>query len=246
VAFDRRGFGQSQGQRGHVSSIAACVKEIHAVREQALLDRSPEDRPGVHLVGMSWGGLLAAYLALREPTPWASVTLIAPAIFTTRKPSRSQLAQASLKPWTKVDLPINTSDFSLFPEIRTKIENDPHRVTAVSLATLIHTIRLQLTVRSSWATKQRLKIAHHPEPLPMQLLLSNHDHLIDSDRTAKWARPLGIEVSWAQNAGHSLVLDCPEWTADQIATFVARMSKKSKDISMAGVHGQLQQTRRPA
>jgi pimeloyl-ACP methyl ester carboxylesterase len=195
---------------------------------------------------MSWGGLLAAYLALSEPTPWASVTLIAPAIFTTRMPSRAQLAQAGVKPWSKVDLPIQTSDFSLFPEIQSKIKNDPHRVTAVSLATLFHTLRLQLTVRSSWATKQRLKRGHHPEPLPMQLLLSDQDLLIDSRRTASWARPLGIEVSWAQNAGHSLVLDCPEWTADHIATFVARTSKKSKEIAMTEFHRQSHPTHRPA
>jgi pimeloyl-ACP methyl ester carboxylesterase len=223
LAFDRQGFGQSTGKRGHISAVSACVREINSIRQQ-VLDGQSSTPPRFHLIGMSWGGLLAAHIARNEPSLWSSVTLIAPAIFTTKMPTPKHLVQSCFRPWLKVDLPIILQDFSLSPEIQVEIERDPYRVTVVSMATLIHTAKLQASMRGGWTDRWRSKATPASKLVPIQVLLSDRDSLIDSKRTATWARRLDIEVAWAYNSAHSLVLDCPKWVANQLTAFIARVS----------------------
>ncbi len=69
-AYDRKGFGGSDGEIGHIENVEFALEELESVIENiTTLDRS------IHIVGMSWGGALAAYFALKNPEFDASISL---------------------------------------------------------------------------------------------------------------------------------------------------------------------------
>ena len=74
-AFDRPGWGRSAGVRGHLAAYADAVRQVAEVAS-TLRERYAE----VHLAGLSWGGLLALYVALRRGPLFDALTLIAPGI----------------------------------------------------------------------------------------------------------------------------------------------------------------------
>lgn len=223
LAFDRPGFGQSPGPRGHVPSLKICIRDVIEIAQDARTAcRHPH--PRVHLVGMSWGGLLAAYVAQYHPPLWSTVTLIAPAIYTTKMPSPHSLTAALLHPSKRVPLPIAIRDFTPIPELQEVILQDPHRVTDVTLLTLLQTVRLQHLVRRPPSKKKapphQALLKARPGPHAMQVLLGTEDTLIHGPQTAAWAQRHGMDVVWAQGAAHSLVRERSAWVADRITTCI--------------------------
>jgi alpha-beta hydrolase superfamily lysophospholipase len=221
LAFDRSGFGQSSGSRGHIASLRACLGEVQKIRDLAI-KTNIYDMPRLHLIGMSWGGLLSAYLGSLQGSMWSTVTMVAPAVFTKRIPNLKYLSTSIVQPRFRIPLPIALSDFSTVPEIQLAIAQDPYRVTAVTLATLIHTIRLQKKMR------QRITLPKSPKKdvaprarSKTQVLLGTDDTLIDVKKTASWAYQMNHDVAWAKGASHSLVRECPEWVADMVLTLMA-------------------------
>jgi acylglycerol lipase len=76
-AYDHRGHGRSPGARGVVKRFDAFVDEALRMRK-----RVGAEQPGVplFLVGASMGGLMALRTAQREPSGFAGVVAIAPAL----------------------------------------------------------------------------------------------------------------------------------------------------------------------
>jgi len=75
----RRGSGQCREDRGHAASAGQLLEDVAAAARLAL-SRAEAER--LHLLGVSWGGKLAAAFAAgrREAIPPASLTLVAPGI----------------------------------------------------------------------------------------------------------------------------------------------------------------------
>ena len=69
VLYDQQGCGRSDPRADEVvATIDEFADELHAVRTELGLDR-------VHLLGHSWGGVVALTYALRQPPGLASLTL---------------------------------------------------------------------------------------------------------------------------------------------------------------------------
>jgi len=74
-AVDHRGFGQSDGPRGHIRNYRQLLRDIHV-----LLERLQQQHPAAPLfiLGHSMGGILAIYVAARERRRLAGIILLNP------------------------------------------------------------------------------------------------------------------------------------------------------------------------
>ncbi|HRX85294.1 MAG TPA: alpha/beta fold hydrolase, partial [Phycisphaerae bacterium] len=123
---DRRGSGRNARDRGHADSAPQLIADGRAYAEK-LTALSGAER--VHVVGVSWGGKLAAALHVTEPQIAASLTLIAPGIFPIVDVSAAEKFRIG---WSMVAephkaYPIPLNDWELFtdnPERIRFLEND--------------------------------------------------------------------------------------------------------------------------
>ncbi len=76
--LERRGSGRDLGHaRGHVSRAEVWLDDVEAAADLACRETG---RPGVHLLGVSWGGKLAVAVAGRRPSRVRSLLLAAPGL----------------------------------------------------------------------------------------------------------------------------------------------------------------------
>lgn len=203
VAFDRRGFGGSGGERGDAANEYMVLSEVDLARLSLIPDGEP-----AHLVGMSWGGLLAAHAAMDTLHPFASIALLAPALFPTRKLSPLGYAKALVALTgfrLPAALPLVPADFTKALEKQAFVTDDPWRVKEVTGRFLLVTWRLQQLVRHL-----------APRVAARLILLAGDDAVIDNRRTARFAEKKGYAVATLAGAAHSLALEDPAWVAAQL------------------------------
>lgn len=208
VAYDRRGWGASDGERGRLDAPQ------HALAELALVSAAIFGAARPHLVGLSWGGLLALAARLATPDAFASLTLLVPALFPKRRVSAGARLKAALAgvPGLRalvplqVTLPIEDRDFSAAPAALAFVGQDPLRVREVHAGFLLTTFRMQLQVRDA------ARLA-----MPATLLLAAEDALIDGPKTETFARALGASCATLPATRHSLVFDAPDAVAAHLA-----------------------------
>ncbi len=82
VAIDLRGHGRAEGRRGHCDRFEEYLDDA-AELERLVVERLP-DVPAI-LFGHSFGGLIAATVAIRKAAPWRALLLSGP-FFDTAKP----------------------------------------------------------------------------------------------------------------------------------------------------------------
>jgi acylglycerol lipase len=82
VAVDLRGHGRAEGRRGHCDRFEEFLDDATEL-ERLVLKRQP-DLPAI-LFGHSFGGLIAATVAIRKASPWRALLLSSP-FFDTAKP----------------------------------------------------------------------------------------------------------------------------------------------------------------
>lgn len=212
-AFDRSGWGRSDGARGHLASYADALL---AVAEFASAVRA---RCGsCHLAGLSWGGLLALYAAMRRAPLFDSLTLIAPGIVSRTdlgladklRVAAGALGGAGERP---VPLRLRPEHFSKDAARQAFIAADPHRVRSVTAAFCLETLKMRRFAAEHAARR----------PLPRsRLLLAGDDAIIDNAATAALLEKCGAEVSVFSGAAHSLVLEEPARVAQEILELAAR------------------------
>ena len=134
AGFDLRGFGRSEGRRGHTPSLAAYFEDIAAFLEQ-LRRRWPE-RPQV-LYGHSMGAVLALAFTLERQPPLAGVIATSAALDSAiaRQRGKRLLAQllGRLLPITHLDSGLDLGQLSRDPAVPASVVADPlchRRVTA--------------------------------------------------------------------------------------------------------------------
>lgn len=208
-AFDRPGWGKSSGARGHCDSMQTAKLLLRQEISRVTSITGQE----IHLIGQSWGGLLALAYVLENPGAVKRLTLIAPGIFP-RSESRTDKLRTVLRSTLHSPTKLHKSfwqpaDFSIQPSVVSIIDDDKLRVTELSSATLRTTIALMLQVR-----KASLKVP--ALPTSTLCLLGEKDRIIDSIRTAAFMQRLGISCSIFPAAGHALALEQPRWVAERI------------------------------
>ncbi len=217
IAYDRTGWGQSAGRRGALASSKDALAELAEVAHKL---GAPDRR--LHLAGLSWGGLLAAAAVNRFGRLFASVTLIAPAVFRLRSPKAGELLRAAAGFCPSVSLPITPEDFTAKPERLAFVRQDQLRVEAVNLGFCLATVRLE-----GLARRRALLDADAP---PMQVLLAERDALIDTAATERWARARAATVHTLPGTMHSLVLEDPAAVARLLAAFIQTTNPEAATV----------------
>jgi alpha-beta hydrolase superfamily lysophospholipase len=174
----RRGSGENALARGDAPSARRL---LHDVREACQFVLRQEQCPQLHLVGISWGGKLAACCCCdpARAADVASLTLIAPGIAPqVDLPWAKKLAVAwSLlaSPRRMFDIPL--SDVELFtdnPAMREYLRADPLRLHRATARFLYASRRLDRQLQRAPASSIRP---------PVTLILARRDRIIGNART---------------------------------------------------------------
>ncbi|MDP6635579.1 MAG: alpha/beta fold hydrolase [Phycisphaerae bacterium] len=176
----RRGSGANRSDRGHARSAGQILDDVRR-SVGFVLEQTGSQR--LALVGVSWGGkLAAAYCARSDSTEQiASLTLIAPGIVSLVDVSiATKLGVAAClfaRPRAQFAIPLNEPE--LFTDNETMkqfLRDDPLALHQATARFMYASRRLdRIVIR---AASGRLK-------MPVTLILSADDCIIDSDATAK-------------------------------------------------------------
>ncbi len=174
----------------------------------------------VSLVGVSWGGKLAAAAALRQPEDVRSVVLVAPGLFPLIDlPVRQKLvvaAAALLRPARPFSIPLNEPDlFTDNPLRQAFIRDDPLRLQQVTARFLVASRMLDAEVA---------RLARQRDwPMPVTFLLAGKERIVDNECTRRFARSLRCR--------HLRVIEYPE--ASHTLEFEADPRKYYEDLAAA-------------
>ena len=200
VSFlDRRGSGLNRCARGQARHEDRLVNDVVQFLS-ALQHRQQQAGTTVPVVlmGVSWGGKLAAAVALKRPDLISAVALLYPGIYSRLRTNwwqRFRLQRAEAIGWGQVLLPIPLNEPSLFthdPQWQDFIRRDELALQQTSISFLLANLRL---------TKFVDEHADHLT-LPTLLMLAGRDEIIDNAATkARFAR---------SNDGQRTVIEYPE------------------------------------
>ena len=178
---DRRGSGLNGFQRGHAAHAMRLVNDVRALRELAINEtvvgtvNSNAQLP-ITILGISWGGKLAAVVAALFPREFDRLALLYPGLVARIGPNWSQLLRLNLARTFEVvkhHIPIPLDDPALFtqvPEWQHFISHDPLALHAVSSSFL-----------NAGRELDRELTAHCVKILqPTLLLLAENDSIIDN------------------------------------------------------------------
>jgi len=182
LAFDLRGHGKSEGQRGHTPSYQALLEDISHLLEEAAeryLDRSR------FLYGHSLGGTLVIEYALRHCPQLAGVIASGPLLRTAFEPPAWKLTLAkimrSLWPTLALSNEIDRQALSRDPEVVRAYNDDP----------LVHdrlSTRLGMDMLQSglWSLEHAAEFA-----LPLLLMHGSADRLTSAQASREFAAQAG-------------------------------------------------------
>lgn len=179
VLPDRRGSGLCAPPRGDVASIAQWRADVDAIADWAAAQFSSSR---LAVVGMSWGGKLAADLAWRRPEIVERLLLLTPGIFPAVDVGfggRLRIA-ASLLAGGRAEHLIPLSDPALFtdnPAGQAFIEQDALKLTHATARFLWNSARLDAALRRLPAGAIRV---------PTQLVVAEGDRIIRNAPTVNW------------------------------------------------------------
>lgn len=178
---DRRGSGLNGFQRGHAAHAMRLVNDVRALRELAINEtvvgtvNSNAQLP-ITILGISWGGKLAAVVAALFPREFDRLALLYPGLVARIGPTWSQLLRLNLARKFEVvkhHIPIPLDDPALFtqvPEWQQFISHDPLALHTVSSSFL-----------NAGRDLDRELTTHCAKILqPTLLLLAENDSIIDN------------------------------------------------------------------
>jgi alpha-beta hydrolase superfamily lysophospholipase len=210
--LDRRGAGRNTLQRGDCAGFRQLRRDVIE-----FLAAHPSAAP-THLMGISWGGKLAAAVAAEVPV--ASLVLVAPGFVPARPtPPGTFLSIACARfvnPTTLFDVPLNTADlFTANPDWQAFLRANPHDTHRATARFFVGSAALDFRLR-------RTTIA-----TPTLLLLAGDDRVIDNARTrayfaAHFPNPANRTTEYPgrrhtlefEDAGLTFVDDILKWLAD--------------------------------
>lgn len=173
---DRRGSGVSREPRGYFKDRAQLVGDVRSFVE--LAEREQEGLP-VFLIGGCWGARTAVTFALEEPGRLAGLALISPALVAkvdlSAREKAKVVAGSFLRPRSTVRIPVEPELFTRNPQWLAFIRDDPLALREVRTSFFLRQARWD-----RWLLKQRgLR-------LPLLLLQSGRDEIVDVDAVREW------------------------------------------------------------
>jgi len=223
----RRGSGENTADRGHAQSARQLLDDVETAC-RFVLERTGAER--LHLLGVSWGGKLAATYAASADrgVDLATLTLVAPGIAAKVDVvlgTKLSVAMALLvSPRRQFDIPLN--DPALFTSnetMREYLRGDAHRLHKATGRFLY----------VSYCIDGRLRRAERGAiKMPTTLLLSARDRIIDNDATEAVVKKLTGRRALVQSfeGDHTLEFE-PDPSAyfEALVQAVARRGEKAHD-----------------
>ncbi len=199
LQVDRRGSGRNERERGHAESAEQLIGDSAAGREE-LLRRSGCEH--YHVVGVSWGGKLAAAACVNDPAGVESLTLVTPGLYPkigVSKPEMARIGFAMLyEPRALFDIPLNDPElFTTNPRWQEFFRRDEPTLRQCSAGFYLASRRMDKIVA-------RLKDS---PPVPLHLFLAGDERIVDTDRTEAFVRGLNwpqTRITKYATARHSL------------------------------------------
>ena len=202
--LDRRGSGMNGCHRGHTPHYERLVNDVRQFLDLVKRERD-RDRPDAPLVlmGISWGGKVAALTASRETDRIDGLALLYPGICARIKPNWTQrcllkLGLAAGKGREQVPVPLD--DPALFTgerEWQEFIRNDRHALHQVSLDFLQASLEMEVRIRQEASQLS----------FPLLLLLAGRDEIVDNQETLRllteWGAPRESAILY-RDARHTL------------------------------------------
>ncbi|RJP17052.1 MAG: alpha/beta fold hydrolase [Candidatus Abyssobacteria bacterium SURF_5] len=214
-ALDRRGSGMNSMERGHCSSYRRLLLDV---LDFACGISGRHDR--LHCAGLSWGGKLAAAVASAYPALFASLTLIAPGIFPRVAPAPGEKARiafdALFRPRALHPIPIKDAMFTSMPERLAYIANDPLRLRRVTAS----------FYRESFKIDRLLRKRNYQWKTPTQVLLAEHDRIIDNEKLQTIFDSLEMEhkrILLYKGCNHSVQFERPGEVARDIVEWIGEV-----------------------
>ncbi|NOX58324.1 MAG: alpha/beta hydrolase [Planctomycetes bacterium] len=196
---DRRGSGQNSQMRGHAESSQQLIDD-GLVCARHLLRTSGAKR--LHVVGVSWGGKLAAAMHVTEPSLFASVSLIAPGVYPVVTVSAAEKFRIGFSmvsdPTKHYDIPLNDPElFTADPKYIEYLQNDSLQIHQATAGFYLASRRMDKVV------------AKMPKasPVPLHTFLAGDERIIDNERTTEWVRSFGwphSRISTYEQSRHTL------------------------------------------
>jgi alpha-beta hydrolase superfamily lysophospholipase len=205
--LDRRGSGLNAQRRGDVDSFQTWLDDV-----ENCLDRLRGGAPRI-LVGISWGGKLAAAVARHRPLLLEGLALLCPGIHARTKASRLQRRLLKLARWAGVSrrrVAIPLQDPALFIDDRRwqeYIASDPLVLREITIRFAAEDLKLDAYVAGA---------APHIRT-PTLLMLAGRDQIIDNNAVREYFHNLGaVEKKLIEypQAAHTL-----EFELDRIPFF---------------------------
>ena len=204
---DRRGSGLNGYQRGHAAHAMRLVNDVRSLRQLALEELSPAATTGnrlpITILGISWGGKLAAVLAALFPEEFDRLALLYPGLAARIVPTWSQLLRLNLARTfeiVKSHIPIPLEDPTLFTQVaewQAFIANDPLALHTVTSSFL-----------NSGRELDRILQVHGSKILqPTLLLLAENDSIIDNTAVRQRVNQFGtrqLQTKVYQGMRHTL------------------------------------------
>ncbi|MCG3138114.1 MAG: hypothetical protein HJJLKODD_01974 [Phycisphaerae bacterium] len=195
---DRRGCGRNPSARGHAENHQQLIADVQLTATE-LLRRC--GLSNYHLLGISWGGKLAAASYVSHPQWVKSLTLVVPGLFPQIDLPASEKFKVGLAmlghPDKHFDIPLNDPElFTSVPHWQDFIRDDPLALRQCTAAFFLAGRRMENLVR---------KLPTVP-PTPLHLLLAEQDRIIDTPRTAEFITGLhwpGTRLTRYDTAPHT-------------------------------------------
>lgn len=199
MLVDRRGSGLNEADRGDVVAAERWLADLDDLADAA----RGEHGGTLDVVGVSWGGKLAAAWALARPACVRRLLLIAPGLFPLVDVGwigRLRIAAALLtRPTTRIEIPL--SDPALFtdnPAGRAFISSDPLRLTHATARFLYQSARLDGRIRRA-----------RPGSLAARTTawLAGRERIVRNNAARNWLQRVGAtppDVALLGDAAHTL------------------------------------------
>ncbi|HRZ86676.1 MAG TPA: alpha/beta fold hydrolase [bacterium] len=181
-APDRRGSGMNNAQRGDCPWYQAFLFDVRLFVD---IEQKMSPRMPVHLMGVSWGGKLAAMTAIQYPAGIRSVILIAPGLAEkVDLPFREKLRVAAARliaPTRLFRIPIDPKMFTANPERIAYIGGDRCMLKMATARFLVESRRMSGYVRHNAGKLET----------PVMMMLAGIDDIVDNDRLIELFKRFG-------------------------------------------------------
>lgn len=203
--LERRGSGLNRRSRGDVDRFTTWIDDV-----ERYLESLPSDRPRL-LMGISWGGKLAAAVARERPELISGVALLCPGLFAWQMPSPLKMALLRLLRRCglgSLRVPIPLRDPALFtgePRWQQFIAGDPLALWRVTVRFAVEDRRL-----TRYATESPESIR-----VPLLIVLAGRDRIVKNDAVRAFFQRVGSsqkQLLEYASAAHTLEFE-PDPTA---------------------------------